>query len=65
LSGDCEDCREDNLISEEEFNQLAALFQSAGYMSKRYIDSLYEMERAGTWKTPGSDYRKKNNLMEL
>jgi len=57
LSGDCEDCQEDNLISNDEFDALAALFQSASYMSTRYLESLYRMERDGTWKTPGSKYR--------
>ena len=59
LSGDCEDCKEDNLITGEEFNKLAALFQSAGYMSTRYLESLYKMEREGTWRIPGYNYRKK------
>ncbi|MBI4972201.1 MAG: four helix bundle protein [Candidatus Omnitrophica bacterium] len=58
LSGDCEDCREDKLISEEEFNKLAALFQSASYMSTRYLESLYKMERDETWKVPGHTRRK-------
>ena len=58
LSGDCEDCKEDGLVTEGEFEQLAALFQSAGYMSTRYLESLYKMEKAGTWKTPGNYLRK-------
>ncbi len=58
LSGDCEDCKEDNLVTEEEFNILAALFQSAGYMSMRYLEALFKMEREGTWKVPGNSYRK-------
>ena len=59
LSGDCEDCKEDGLITQEEFDKLAVLFQSAGYMSTRYLESLYKMEREGTWKVPGSKYRQK------
>jgi four helix bundle protein len=59
LSGDCEDCKEDSLITEEEFNQLAGLFQSAGYMSTRYLESLYKMKHDGTWKVPGDNYQKK------
>jgi len=58
LSGDCEDCREDGLISKEEFETLSKLFQSAGYMSTRYLESLYKMERDGTWKVPGASRRK-------
>ncbi len=59
LSGDCDDCREDGLITEDEFGRLSELFQSAGYMSTRYLISLCKMERDGKWKTPGSNYRKK------
>lgn len=58
LSGDCEDCKEDGLITNEEFAILAKLFQSAGYMSTRYLESLYKMEREGTWKAPGFSRRK-------
>jgi len=59
LSGDCEDCNEDNLITKDEFNRFARLFQSASYMSTRYLESLYKMEREGTWRVPGNSYRKK------
>ncbi len=53
LSGDCDDCKEDGLITTEEFDKLKSLFQSAGYMSNRYLESLYKMKREGSWKTPG------------
>ena len=53
LSGDVEDCLEDNLISKEEFTQFSKLFRSAEFMSSRYIEALYKMERNGTWKIPG------------
>jgi four helix bundle protein len=59
LSGDCEDCEEDDLITKEEFDDLARLFQSAGYMSTRYLESLYKMEKDGTWRVPGASRRKK------
>lgn len=58
LSGDVEDCMEDNLITIEEFNKLSELFRSADYLSSRYLESLYEMERNGTWKVPGSRTKK-------
>lgn len=60
LSGDVEDCREDGLITEEEFNKLLQLIQSAGYMSTRYLFSLYKIEHNGTWKVPGDKQRKSN-----
>ncbi len=53
LSGDLEDCSEDGLISDAEFEQLSQLFRSAEYMSSRYIESLYKLERSGKWKVPG------------
>lgn len=52
LSGDTEDCYEDGLITEEEFNKLSGLFRSADYLSMRYLGSLYKIEKAGTWKVP-------------
>lgn len=52
LSGDIEDCMEDGLITEQEFSELSKLFRSADYLSSRYLESLYEMERKGTWKVP-------------
>ncbi|MFH1386447.1 MAG: four helix bundle protein [bacterium] len=52
LGGDIEDCLEDGLITKEEFEKLAVLFQSADYMAGRYVVSLSKMERDGTWKNP-------------
>jgi four helix bundle protein len=52
LSGDVEDCYEDDLITENEFNKLSKLFRSADYLSTRYLGSIYRIEKAGTWKVP-------------
>ena len=52
LSGDIEDCKEDRLISDEEFNKFSRMYQSAGYLANRYLVSLNKMEREGTWKIP-------------
>ena len=60
LSGDVEDCQEDGLINEEEFDEFSRLFQSATYMAGQYIKSLYNMEREGTWRVPGEKFRKRN-----
>ncbi len=57
LSGDCDDCYEDGIITSDEIEKLKKLFQSAGYMSTRYLESLYKMEREGTWKEPGVSRR--------
>ncbi len=53
LGGDIEDCREDGLITEEEFTQLSSLIRSADYMSFRYLVSLAKMVETGMWKKPG------------
>ena len=65
LSGDIEDCKDDGLITNEEFNEFAQLFQSATYMASQYIKSLFKMEREGTWKVPFSSYRKKKHPATL
>lgn len=59
LSGDVEDCKEDGLITEEEYLQFSKLYQSASYLSRQYLKSAYKMEREGTWKVPGAHLRKK------
>jgi four helix bundle protein len=53
LSGDMEDCLEDGLISEEEFQTFVKLFRSSTYLSSRYIKSIYKLEENGKWKVPG------------
>jgi four helix bundle protein len=53
LSGDMEDCLEDGLINKDEFDKFNKLYCSADYMSTRYISSLYNIEKKGTWKTIG------------
>ncbi len=58
LSGDLEDCREDGLITNEEFNELLELVQNVDYLSGRYLLALYKMEREKTWKVPGTRIRK-------
>lgn len=62
LSGDMEDCLEDNLITQEEFDRFAKLYHSASYMSNQYLKSMYKVENAGTWKVPGDHLRIKKQL---
>jgi four helix bundle protein len=57
LAGDIEDCLEDKLITEEEFAKLSKLFRSAEFLSSRYLESLYKIEKEGTWKIPGSRFK--------
>lgn len=58
LSGDIEDCRDDGLITEEEFVEFSRLYQSAGYLRAQYLKSLYKIEREGTWRVPGAKLRR-------
>ncbi len=60
LSGDAEDCLEDKLITQSEFDKFSALFQSATYMANQYVKSLYKMDREGSWNVPQSALRKRN-----
>lgn len=60
LSGDMGDCKEDGLITKEEFDRFEELYRSASYMSTQYLKSLYKMERDGIWKVPGSNLRRSN-----
>ena len=53
LGGDIEDCLEDGLIAQKEFDNLSKLYRSANYMAGRCLESLYKMKDEGTWKTPG------------
>jgi four helix bundle protein len=55
LSGDFEDCREDGLISEEEFISMFKLHKSAIYMSDQYLKALYKIKKDGNWTMPGCE----------
>lgn len=53
LIGDIEDCREDRLITDEQFQALSELARSGAFLMSRYVQSLYKIEQEGTWKVPG------------
>lgn len=53
LSGDMEDCLEDKLITQMDFEKFSQLFQSASYMSMQYIKSMSKSVNKENWKTPG------------
>ena len=59
LSGDMEDCYEDGLIEENEFKKFTELYRSADYMSSRYLEAMYEIEKKGAWKVMGEQKRKR------
>jgi len=65
LGGDIEDCKEDNLVTEKEFQELSQLYRSANYMAGRYIVSLYKLEREGKWKVPFNRLREKGTSRNI
>lgn len=50
LMGDIEDCKDDSLIDENEFNMLDSLGGKTEYLFKRLIQSLKKKQTEGTWK---------------
>jgi len=52
LSGDIEDCFEDGLINQDEFQKITKLIKSADYLSLKYLHSIYRLNREGKWKDP-------------
>jgi four helix bundle protein len=52
LSGDVEDCREDGLMTPEEFEEINGLVKSVDYLSSRYIQAISKMKESGTWRNP-------------
>jgi len=60
LGGDVEDCFEDELITQEEFDKLSKQYRSANYMAGRCLESLYKIKEKGTWKEPGKRLLKSN-----
>ena len=44
--GDLEDCLEDGLITQEEFDELDNITRRAGYLLRRQIDSLKKLKRS-------------------
>ena len=51
LEGDVDDCNEDKLITKEEYTYLKNLFRQTKYQIDRYLDSLYNLAKAGKWKS--------------
>src|SRR4030043_312464 len=53
LAGDVEDCKDDDLITADEFNKISELCRSANYMSNQYLKALYKIKEEGSWTVPG------------
>lgn len=52
LSGDIEDCFEDQLISDKEFEAFKNLYRSASYMSTQYLKAMAQKTQISNWKVP-------------
>ena len=50
LKGDLNDCFEDGLIQKNQHDFLQDMIGKTNNQMDRYLDSLYRMEREGTWK---------------
>jgi hypothetical protein len=50
LIGDIEDCKDDDLFSSENYSMLMDLAKKTHYLLNNYIQSLYKIEKEGTWK---------------
>ncbi len=50
LIEDIEDCFEDKIFSEGEFNELYTLAKQTAYLLDRFLISLYKMQKDGTWR---------------
>lgn len=57
LSGDMEDCLDDRMISQHEFDEFMKLYKSASYMSNQYINAMNNNFNKKNWKTPGSNLK--------
>jgi four helix bundle protein len=52
LGGDMEDCLEDKLITEQEYNSFLKLLKSANFLSNQYTKSMNKPENADKWIVP-------------
>ncbi len=50
LIGDIEDCKDDGLFNIDIYNLLMDLAKKTHYLLNNYIQSLYKIEKEGTWK---------------
>lgn len=58
LSGDIEDCLEDQLISDKEFENFKNLYRSASYMSTQYLKAMSQKTQVSSWKVPFSNSKR-------
>jgi len=52
LSGDMEDCLDDNLVTREEHETFKKLYQSASYLSSKYIMAMSSADNIKNWQVP-------------
>jgi len=51
LSGDFEDCLEDDLVSKEEMDKFLKMYNSAIYLGIQYLKAMQRPENQSKWKT--------------
>ncbi len=59
LSGDVEDCYEDDLISKNEFFTFRDLYSKTDYMIGQFIRSVLKLDAEGKWKVPNRTRKSK------
>jgi four helix bundle protein len=58
LSGDMEDCLQDNLIDKKEYEKFIKLCQSAQFLSAQYLKAMNKQENSEKWKILGNVKKK-------
>lgn len=50
LEGDVDDCREDGLINDPEYNYFKDMFGKTNFQIDKYLDSLQKLQKENKWK---------------
>jgi four helix bundle protein len=56
LDEDIQDCFEDNLIDDNDYEELNSLCKRTMYLLDKYVKSLYDHKKNGTWKNKPDSY---------
>ena len=59
LSGDFEDCFEDNLVTKEEKDKFLKLYNSAIFLGTQYLKAMQKPENKESWKSYGGVIKNK------
>ena len=58
LTEDVQDCFDDSLITQKEYDELYGLSKKTMYLIDRFLDSLYKLRKEGRWKTRWEKFKK-------